>query len=294
MTPVKSAAAVIIFTIASFVLLGEPPAWGGDSRDGLNGEIRGMATSNRSVEENAIGSIPFEKLDQDSRAKISALLSGSHIFRRLPVHSVACDPNLYMFLVRHPDVVVGIWEELGISKLRMRQIGEGKYQTHEDGGTTGTSEFIYQDPNMHLIWVEGIFSGPLLSKPVCGTSLLVLRTGYVRDSEGKCYVTSRLDTFTHIDNVGVEFVTKTLQPLMGKVVDNNFLQTSAFVGSLSKTAEADPRGVRRLAGNLKRVQPEVRQQFALLAYKVAENAGRIDSERLAAKPDEQASMNKVQ
>ncbi len=282
MTPVKSAAVIIICAMTTFARMDQAFASNDGPLDRSRGEAS-QASSGRTVEENAIGSIPFEKLDADSRAKISALLSGSHIFRRMPIHVGLCDPDLYLFLVRHPDVVVGIWEELGVSKLRMRQIGSGKYQTQETGGTTGTSQFIYQDPNLHLIWVEGVFSGPLLSKPVYGSSLLILRTGYVRDSDGKCYITSRLDTFTHIENVGIEFVTKTLQPLMGKVVDNNFLQTSAFVAGLSKTAETNPRGVRRLAGKLDKVQPEVRQQFALLAYKAAEKAGRNGEDRLAAK-----------
>ncbi len=242
------------------------------------------ASTSRAAKESAIRSIPLEKLDDKGRAKISALLSGSHIFRRLPIHVGPCDPQLYLFLVRHPDVVVGIWEELGISPLRMKQVGPLKYQTHQSNGTMGTSEFIYRDDGTHLIWVEGVFDNPLLSKPVRGTSLLILRSGYMRQADGKSYITSRLDTFTHIDNVGIEFITRTLQPLMGKVVDGNFVQTSAFVDGLCRTAEVNPRGVRRLAGKLQGVDPQVRKQFSRLATAVAEKSKGRHVQRLAAKP----------
>ena len=248
-------------------------------------------STSRATEKNAICSIPLEKLSGENREKIAKLLSGPHIFRRLPVHVGPCDPNLYLFLLRHPDVVVGVWEELGISQLRMKQIGPEKFQTHEINGTAGTSEFLYQDPNLHLIWVEGEFNGPLLTKPVRGVSLLVLRTGYICEPNGRHYITSRLDTFTHIDNVGIEFITKTLQPLMGKVADNNFVQTSAFIGSLSRTAETNPRGVRRLAGKLHRVDPEIRREFGLLARRTAEKYDRLgQTERLAGKPILKNSM----
>ncbi|MBN2294789.1 MAG: hypothetical protein JXM70_20335 [Pirellulales bacterium] len=242
------------------------------------------ATTSSAAKESAIRSIPLEKLDEKDREKISALLSGSHIFRRMPIYVGPCNPQLYLFLVRHPDVVVGIWEELGISKLRMKQVGPLKYQTQESNGTMGTSEFIYRDDGTHLIWVEGIFDNPLLTKPVRGTSLLILRTGYVREENGQNYITSRLDSFTHIDNVGVEFITRTLQPLMGKVVDENFMQTTAFVSSLSRTAEVNPRGVRRLAGKLHRVRPEVRKEFGRLAGEIAVKANDRNEQRLAAEP----------
>jgi hypothetical protein len=59
---------------------------------------------------------------------------------------------------------------------------------------------------------------------------------------------------------------------LGKIADLNFLQTVAFVGSLSKTAEVNTPGVRRLASRLTAIEPDVRDQFALLAERVAQKA----------------------
>ena len=52
---------------------------------------------------------------------------------------------------------------------------------------------------------------------------LVLKTGYVRETDGRYYVTSRLDTFLSVERGGVELLTKTLHPLVGNIADNNFL-----------------------------------------------------------------------
>jgi hypothetical protein len=72
-----------------------------------------------------------------------------------------------------------------------------------------------------------------------------------------------------IEPMGAELLGKTVSPLMGRTVDNNFIQTVAFAGSLSRTAEVNGRGVQRLATQLTHVQPEVRTQFSELAGKMA-------------------------
>jgi hypothetical protein len=91
----------------------------------------------------------------------------------------------------------------------------------------------------------------------------------VREPDGRYYITSRLDAFVQVDHEGLKLLTKTLHPLVGKVADVNFTQSIAFVGSLSKTAEVDPDGVRRLAGQLKKVSPDVARQFAQISENVA-------------------------
>jgi hypothetical protein len=55
-------------------------------------------------------------------------------------------------------------------------------------------------------------------------------------------------------------------------VDNNFIQTVAFAGSLSRTAEVNSRGLQHFAMQLSHVRPEVRMQFAEIAGDVAQKA----------------------
>jgi len=232
------------------------------------------ADTTSTARHSAVGAIPFEKLEPEARRKAASVLSATTLFRRMPAHVIPCDPDLYRFLVRHPDVVVGIWEELGISELRMAQSGPGTFRAVEGKSTVATAEFLYQDEDTHIVYCEGEYHGPFLGRPIRGRTLLILKTGYVRQGDGRHYIISRLDTFTHIDNATVEFLTRTFQPLVGKIADHNFLQTSAFVGSLSRTVELNHRGAQRLAARLHRVRPEVRKEFAALARQVAQKSTR--------------------
>jgi len=242
-----------------------------------------QGTSSAAVRKTAIQSIPFEKLDADSREKVNSVLSNVSIYRRLPIRMVSCDPDLYLFLVRHPDTVVNIWELLGVSQLQLRQVEIDTFHITETEGTLATLEYLYHSSELQILYGKWTYTGPLLARKVTGSCLAILKTGYSKDSDGKYYITSRLDGFISIDSGGAEILARTLQPLVVKNADNNFIQTVAFLGSMSKTAEVNLAGMQRLAARLSHVQPETRQQFSDVAASVAHRAAVIR----AAKKDEQ-------
>jgi hypothetical protein len=217
-------------------------------------------------------SIPLNKLAPDDRAKINSVLANVSIFRRLPIKVIDCDPDMYLFLVRHPEIVTNIWEVMRVSGLRLRQVGQNEFHVSEPAGAEADFEFVYKSYDTHVLYGEGTYDGPLLSRPAKGRGVLVLKCGYVRETNGRYYITSRLDCFLSIDRVGVELLGKTISPLVGKTVDHNFAQTLAFVGSLSRTAEVNGRGVQRMSAQLTGAAPDVRQQFAELASGVAERS----------------------
>jgi len=247
------------------------------------------ASTSDSARRDALRSIPFDKLSAEDRAKVDAVLSNVSVFRRMPIRVVDCDPEFYLFLVRHPDVVVNIWELFKVSRLKLREIGDGQFQVAESAGATATVRFVYQNHDTHVIYGEGVYQGPLLARSVKGRGVLVLKTGYVRETNGRYYVTSRLDSFLNIEPAGAELVTKTVSPVLGKTVDNNFIQTLAFVGSLSRTAEVNSRGVQRLGGQLAHVPPDVRVRFMELAADMPRKHAAIATEK--ASPPKVASQS---
>ena len=172
---------------------------------------------------------------------------------------------------------------MGVTQVGVEQTGSTTFQVTDVAGTKGSIEYLHRSHDIHLIYSEGSYHGPLFAKPVEGRGLMILKTGYVLETDGRYYVTSRLDVFMNVEHLGAELLTKAFQPLVGKVADMNFTRTAGFVGSLSQTTERNYRGVQRLAGKLLKVQPEVREQFARLAEQVAKKATRLgdrdDTER---------------
>ncbi|MBN1394920.1 MAG: hypothetical protein JW959_07850 [Pirellulales bacterium] len=230
----------------------------------------------------AIKSIPLDRLEASDREKVAAVLSNVTVFRRMPTKVIDCDPKMYLFLVRHPDVVVSIWELLKISKLQMSETGDGAFALSEPDGASVSLRFVHQSHDTHVIYGEGTYRGPLLPRPVTGRGVLVLKTGYVRETNGRYYITNRLDCFLSVEPIGAELLTKTVSPLVGKTADNNFTQSAAFLSTISRTAEVSSRTIRALALRLDRVQPEVKAKLVVLAEAVNRKsvAARAENEKV--------------
>jgi hypothetical protein len=241
------------------------------------------ATTSEAARHDAIKSIPLNKLTDEDRTKVESVLGNVSIFRRMPTRVVDCDPDLYSFLVRHPDVIVNIWEVFKISQIRLREASDGWFRVNETDGATVAFQFVHQSHDLHVVYGEGVYRGSLLPRPVKGRGVLVLKTGYVRETNGRYYITSRLDSFLSIEPAGAELVTKTMSPVLGKTVDNNFVQTLAFLGSLSRTAEVNSRGVQRLGEQLTHVQPEVRERFVDLAAAMPQKHAELSAKQSPAK-----------
>jgi hypothetical protein len=227
------------------------------------------ATSSRAAREDAIRSIPFERLAGDMQAKVRATVADNSLFRRLPVQVMDCDPDLYLFMVRHPEVVVNIWEVMKISNVAIERTGPDTFRASDKAGTLCDVKYCHSTHDTQLIYAEGSYNGPLLSKPVRAKCVLLLKSGYVQETNGRYYVTSRMDTFIQIDHVGVEILAKSLQPLMHRSADYNFVETASFFGSVSRAAEMNPAGISRLAAKLTKIAPDVQDEFAETAMGVS-------------------------
>ena len=238
-----------------------------------------QGTSSVAVRKSAVQSIPFDKLSAEAREKVNSVLTNVSVYRRLPIRVVNCDPDLYLFLVRHPDVVVNIWEILGVSQIQLRQVDIDTFRVAESEGAAATLEYIYHSRDLQIICGNWTYTGPLLAHKITGSCLAVLKTVYNKGPDGKYYITSRLDGFLNVDSGGAEILARTLQPLVVKNIDGNFMQTVAFLGSMSKTAEVNLGGMQRLAARLSHVQPETRQQLsevvASVAHRSAVNAAAL-------------------
>jgi hypothetical protein len=206
-------------------------------------------------------SIPFDKLNDADRQRVQRVLDETTIYRRLPASIIQCNPQLFLFLVRHPEVVVNIWEVLGVSQVALERTSPHTFRASDGHGTIGLIEVLHDQFNKQLVYAQGTYEGPLLVRPVKATCVLVLQMEYALDSGGRYFVTGYLDAFVHLDRASVEVLAKTFQPLVTRSADYNFTETMTFVSSLSRTAELNPRGLERICRKLTKVSPETRERL---------------------------------
>ena len=233
-------------------------------------------TSTRSREE-ALRVLPLNQLTAESRRKILAVCESPSIYRRLPQKTVDCDPEVYRFLIRNPEVVVGIWQLMGVSNMTAERIAPYSWKGDDGTGTKCDVELIYGTDDLHVMYSDGYYEGSVLKRQITGRCVLILQSGYGLDSNRRSLVGSRLDVFLQLDNVGADLIARTLAPWVGKVTDANFAESCKFAAKVSQTAETNGPGMRRLADKLQSVEPDVREGFARVATGVPERAAQRES-----------------
>jgi hypothetical protein len=248
------------------------------------------ATSDRTARDEAVRAIPWRQIEPQHRRAAQSVINNTSIYRRLPTRIIDCDPDLFTFLVQHPEVVIDIWRVMGLSQVALDKLptlthGSGPaYRATDGAGTTGTVRFLYADwgnnaQNVAVVFTDGAFEGKPFVTPLKAQSILLLRSSAVQETNGRHYVTVRIDSFVRIEQVGVELVAKTIQPWINKTADYNFIETLTFVSNFSRAAEQNPHGIKRLATRLPSIDQPTRNELVALSFRTAERYARRDVNR---------------
>jgi hypothetical protein len=232
----------------------------------------GKGSASREDRFTASRAIPFDRLTPEAQQKIARVVSKPTLFRRMPTNVIDCDPQIYRFLIRYPEVVVNIWQLMGITRVTIDRVGPYTLNARDGVGTITSIELVYGDQETHLLYCEGHYDGPLFPRPLTGRCVLLLKSGYRQTPEDRWSITNEMDVFLQIDNMAVDVVTRTLHPLLGKSADLNFVQSTEFLERISRTSEENGSGMNRLAQRLDNVQPDVRDQFAQLTQELHASA----------------------
>ncbi|MCA9214966.1 MAG: hypothetical protein KDB27_17980 [Planctomycetales bacterium] len=238
------------------------------ARDSHGANIVGKAETSRTFRDQAIREIPFNGLTPEAQQRIAAVVTKPSMFRRMPVSVINCEPKLHQFLLRNPEVVINIWQLMGITKVTADRTGAYTLNAADGAGTTSSVELVYGTNDTHLFFCEGEYDGPLFKKPVQGRCVLLLKTGHRQLDDGDYSITNRMDVFLQLDHRGMDAITKTLHPLLGKSADINFTETMKFVERISSSAQNNGPGMERLASRLDKVQPPIRDTFSKHAMRI--------------------------
>ena len=237
-----------------------------------SGETLRPSTTNRQARSDAVRAIPFDQLNDEAIAKLRDVVTSPSIYRRLPIESIDCNPEMYLFLVRHPEVVIDILNNMGATEMTVRRIDEYRIACDDGNGTRSTVELVFGTPELHVMYAEGVYDGPLWPRPIRGRSVLLLRSAYHREADGKICVVNQLDVFIQVDNGGAELIARSLHPLMGRTADSNFIQSIAFLTRIHRSAQQNGPGMVRLAERLTQIDANTRGQFTELTMKIWDEA----------------------
>jgi hypothetical protein len=252
-------AVAIVMALTGIGLAGAPAGQAAEAR------LPDTGTSSRDLRRQAAATVPLERMPEADRRVAEALLRSATLYRRLPVAAIECETPLVEFVLTKPDALVDIWRVLDISRLTLDPTGPAQWRLADGYGTVGTVRLIHQERQrgggLLVFHGRGGYVGPFSARPLTGSCLLVVR--YRSEPAGGCpRQLVQIDTFLDVDGLGLEIVTKMLQPLILYSAASNLQEIAIFVSQFAAAAERNPAGVARLTQRLSRTAPEDRRALA--------------------------------
>lgn len=169
---------------------------------------------------------------------------------------------MFLFLTRNPDVLVGLWDLMEITKVQCKRLGPYQIEATDQAGTVCTVDLVYGDTEQHIFVVEGSYDGKMVPSPIRGKGVFVLHSAYALNEDGDTTVSGTLDCFVQLESLGVDLIARTFSPIIGRSADSNFVQTARFISQVSQASSQNPAAMLDIANRLPQVEPPVRKAFA--------------------------------
>jgi len=284
-----SGPAAIVRAAAAFFMIAAPAAMAAEASftDTVEPPALESGSSGREARRQAIAAIPLDAMSAADRRTVEKSLRSTTLYRRLPIATISCQAALLDFILAKPETLVDVWRVLGISRLSLDPAGPGQWQLADGYGTFGTVRLVHaarHDGGGLLVFHgRGGYSGSLSPRNLTGSCVVVVRHATAPDdAAGRPQQTLQIDAFLDVDGLGLEIVTRALQPLIIHSAAANLHEISLFVSQFAAAAARNPRAIARLTERMPRTGPEDRRRLAELAGGVSSAHG----DALAADVDE--------
>lgn len=247
----------------------------GSGGDGFGFGKNDDGSSSKAHRDAAIAGLPMQRLTQQAQQRILAITKSPTIYRRLPTQAIHCDRDMFLFLSRNPEVLVGMWDLMGITNVQTRRTGPYQMKAVDGSGTTCMVDLVYGDPNVHIFVAEGFYDGKMVAKPINGSGVFILTSRYSQAADGSTTVTGTIDCFLQLESLGADLVARTLSGLIGRSADANFLETARFIAQVSQASEKNPTAMLDVAARLPQVSEKTRGEFITRVNALADKAARL-------------------
>lgn len=232
-------------------------------------------TSDLATRDRALTTFPWQGLSPDARVKAREVISGQALYRRLPTIQFAVDREVYAHLLANPDVAVSSWRAMEISQFELRKTAETVYHADAQDGSVGHVEVWKSTPEETLIYCDGAFKSPLLTKPIVARSLMRLTTRFYTAADGTPQAEHTGDVLVSFPSQTVETVARLISPVSYMIADRNFKQLTLYVHLMSQAMTRQPQWVESVARRMDVTEDQRRELLQLTSRVRATEERRI-------------------
>ena len=117
----------------------------------------------------------------------------------------------------------------------------------------------------------------MLGQGLKGRCVVILRSDCSIE-RARPRVKHRIEVFIRLEEVAADVLARTLKPLIGKLIQYNFEQSSGFIEQIHEVAENRQPGMDRMISRMTHVEPVVKDRFVRLLGEIRRPLSVADTE----------------
>lgn len=190
--------------------------------------------------------VPLEELPADVRGGVRKVLEQPTLFTRGPAEEFTGRPELYHWLLEHPDRAALAWRRLGAPCMEISDRGAGSFGWTDGQGSDVHWETIHRTCEQRIWYAEGSARpGPLLPT-VPFRAVVVLHHSERQDSAGHPLLWHQADVFLQTDSKTATLMARMLGPSVPRIAEQGAGQLEMFFSALLGYLERHPERAEKL------------------------------------------------
>jgi hypothetical protein len=218
-----------------------------------------MAAGLRTIDPGQV--VPLDQIVPEHREPVSEVIREHTIHRKGTTDSFSCHSKVYLSLINEPAITLALWQDLATSPVQLRQIAPGRYQGTDGAGASATWEFVFRSPKMHVLFSTLDYTSPRGNARLQGRIVLIVRSGYYRETNGEPYVQHDVEAFVKVDSKGWKTLARTVRPILEKVLEDQVQEAGLFVSLMGRLVETYPNWAVQVATAKAQASPEAKATF---------------------------------
>lgn len=179
-----------------------PPVWpvpAATANQSANSSIRPMPSA--SV-------VPLGEVPGRCREQVRSVISLPTVAGTGPVEQFGGKPELYFWLLDHPDKVSGAWRQLGVGCVDIVNRSDGRYGWSDPHGSDLKWESIYRGPDKHIWYAEGMVNPVPLLPTFPIRAVVVMHHSDEVDAQGQSHIQHHADLFVQTDSKAASMIVR--------------------------------------------------------------------------------------
>jgi len=190
--------------------------------------------------------VALEAMPAATRDALTKVMKDPTISAVSPAEEFVAQPDMYQWLLDHPDRTAGAWRKLGVAAVEIKPLKDGRFCWKDENGSELVWQNVAQGPTGRVWYAEGkVNPGPLLPT-VAVTAVAVINYADTPRSTGDAVIKHQIEVFLHTDSRTANLITKMLGDGAPRMAAQGSEQLLMFFSGIAKYAHDKPEKARTL------------------------------------------------